>query len=243
MRYDTMNAAAFLTWRLHFAETVRDIRDDGDLIQVHLTTGEEILIYMVERPLPLTDIHYHYRTNTAKNIFTLFIFQLALLLPDNNTLYLPDDWMSALLSVQGDKIYAFEAYGQQSLFFPVHFKRVDGTYQRRIRHGQVVDYATLHGTQVTSDQPLLCGTWHVADFGAGGQAYRAQKSSDKTPLAFYYAILGIADNADLATVKQAFRLLAKQYHPDINHSREAAFRMKEINDAYRRLRRYLEATE
>jgi DnaJ-domain-containing protein 1 len=85
------------------------------------------------------------------------------------------------------------------------------------------------------------GTWHVAEFG-NTKAYRAQKPADKTPMAFYYAVLGITDNADLATVKQAFRTLAKQYHPDINRSREAAFRMKEINDAYRRLSRYLDTT-
>ena len=49
----------------------------------------------------------------------------------------------------------------------------------------------------------------------------------------YYDILGINPDADEATIKQAYRRLAIRYHPDHNPGdRQAADRMKEINEAY-----------
>ncbi|WP_119303859.1 molecular chaperone DnaJ [Dongia deserti] len=49
----------------------------------------------------------------------------------------------------------------------------------------------------------------------------------------YYSTLGVAKDADLDTVKKAYRKLAMQYHPDRNHGDAAAEqKFKEINEAY-----------
>lgn len=49
----------------------------------------------------------------------------------------------------------------------------------------------------------------------------------------YYEILGISKSADEKEIKQAFRKLAKQYHPDLNpDNKEAEAKFKEINEAY-----------
>jgi molecular chaperone DnaJ len=49
----------------------------------------------------------------------------------------------------------------------------------------------------------------------------------------YYEVLGVEKGADEATIKKAYRSLAMKYHPDRNPSdREAAEKMKEINEAY-----------
>jgi DnaJ-class molecular chaperone len=47
----------------------------------------------------------------------------------------------------------------------------------------------------------------------------------------YYRILGVDRNADEKAIKQAYRRLARKYHPDLNKSRGAAERFKEINEA------------
>jgi curved DNA-binding protein CbpA len=52
----------------------------------------------------------------------------------------------------------------------------------------------------------------------------------------YYKVLGIAPNADLNEIKQAYRKLAFQYHPDRNQTDPAARgKMEEINEAYANL--------
>ena len=52
----------------------------------------------------------------------------------------------------------------------------------------------------------------------------------------YYAALGVAPDADEKTIKDAYRKLARQYHPDINPGDTSAEeRFKEINEAYQAL--------
>lgn len=48
----------------------------------------------------------------------------------------------------------------------------------------------------------------------------------------FYAILGISRNADAAQIKQAYRKLAKQYHPDANPGQDTTEKFQEINRAY-----------
>lgn len=49
----------------------------------------------------------------------------------------------------------------------------------------------------------------------------------------YYEVLGVPKNADEKKIKQAYRKLAKQYHPDTNPGdQQAEKKFKEISDAY-----------
>jgi curved DNA-binding protein len=48
-----------------------------------------------------------------------------------------------------------------------------------------------------------------------------------------YKILGVSENADDATIKKAYRKLAKEYHPDVTGGdKKKTERFKEINEAY-----------
>lgn len=44
--------------------------------------------------------------------------------------------------------------------------------------------------------------------------------------------MGVEPNASTSEIKQVFRQLALQYHPDRNHSKEAEVLFKELNEAY-----------
>lgn len=48
----------------------------------------------------------------------------------------------------------------------------------------------------------------------------------------YYEILGISKNASQDEIKQAFRRLARQYHPDVCKEHGAEKKFKDINEAY-----------
>src|SRR6516165_1463909 len=47
-----------------------------------------------------------------------------------------------------------------------------------------------------------------------------------------YSLLGVEPDSTLAQIKTAYRTLAKQYHPDVNTSSDAADRFREITEAY-----------
>ncbi len=48
----------------------------------------------------------------------------------------------------------------------------------------------------------------------------------------HYEVLGVPENASSTQIRNAYRRLVKQYHPDYNPSAQAAELIKQINEAY-----------
>jgi curved DNA-binding protein len=48
----------------------------------------------------------------------------------------------------------------------------------------------------------------------------------------YYKVMGVAREATEAQIKQAYRKLARKYHPDVSKEKDAEARFKEVGEAY-----------
>ncbi|VDN36583.1 unnamed protein product [Gongylonema pulchrum] len=63
------------------------------------------------------------------------------------------------------------------------------------------------------------------------QASRIHSSSSRYKRD-YYEILGLKKGASAKDIKKAYYKLAKQYHPDVNKSKDANARFQEVSEAY-----------
>jgi DnaJ-class molecular chaperone len=50
-----------------------------------------------------------------------------------------------------------------------------------------------------------------------------------------FQTLGISSSASMAEIKKAYRLKAKEFHPDVNDSPDAADQFRKITEAYHRI--------
>lgn len=243
MRFDTNNASSFLVHQMEYADVVKIVRDEGDIVLLTLKTGKRIMVHLVERTVSLGELQYHFKTNTANDLHTLMVFWVDMFLPRDGTHFDLPDWLEALVSIQGDKVYGYEVAGRNAYFFPIHLQ---GTGKQRLaRYGNVVDYAQIGCSTVISTSPYLSGTWKIADFEPRGQSTRTHTTDElpalNTPLIAACQILGVSPEADLETIKRAYRDLARLHHPDLNPTIQTHQRMKQINAAYQRILQHLTA--
>jgi hypothetical protein len=250
MRFDVHKVRTYLVNELNEAtSTVADVRHDGtDIVLIDLVSGESVMIYLIERLLPVNEIKDTLNENTAKNLHTLFVLWADMLLPQENTKYLPEEWMEALLTLYNGKIYGYDSYGPYASVFPVYFKQTTG-FEYFVTYGDAIQAANLHCDYVHVDTRFLKGFWRVADFaeraqsnGAGASSSEPRTSKQGVPLnarrnslTAYFAVLDLKPDADRAAVRRAYYRLARRYHPDVSNSPDSTARMQQINEAYQRI--------
>jgi len=80
-----------------------------------------------------------------------------------------------------------------------------------------------------------CETTNKFHSGGANAYSRAQSKTAlfmSTANRDFYQILGIPRNSDTASIKKAYRKLAKQFHPDANPGKDTTEKFQEINRAY-----------
>jgi len=234
MRFDTYNASASLVNQLIDSGVIRRVlHDGGDLILVQLQSGERVSLYLIERSIELYQIVDILEQDSADHIYTLFIFWGEMFLPGHGQWFEVEDWMAALLALYRDRIYAFDVFGREMFLFPVHFEG-EGKY-RYIRHGPTVDFNSLLCKDIHTASTYIAGFWRVAYFAEdAGQPRTDGKphTPARTRLQACYEFLGLQADAGRDAVKQAYRQLARQYHPDLSDEPDAHTLMQRLNEAY-----------
>lgn len=244
VRFDTYNASAHLVRQLEQSGKFEVVHDGGDNLLVELLSGEQISIYLIETVMPPYEIRQTLEDNNKAGIHTLFVLWGEMFLPENGTTFVPDEWLTLLSTLYGDKIYAFGVYGKDIRIFPVYFEKY--SFERTVHYGNDVNVAQL-GSVIAKVNVLgaLQGLWRIADF-TDHQTHKQRvhklpvTSSKRTA----WDILGVSqEEKDRDNIKKIYRRLAMQLHPDINPSRNATEEMQILNEAYEAVLRELELSE
>ena len=245
LRIHKQRTRAFIVRAFEDMASVASIPDEWeDMVYVQMVSGEMLVVYLIDRFIDLDAVRALFQENTANNIHTLLLLSGTMLLPEHKALYVPEDWMLEIAQVYGGHIFNYRVMRLNVDICPMHFVAREH-YHYFAYYGARSDMTHLQCRRVTgpSGTEIL-----IADFlGDAPPAFTPTAADDQTaddPLApdapnfkasDPHTILGLALDADRATIKARFRVLARRYHPDVDTSDGAKSRMQVLNGAYRAL--------
>lgn len=238
---------------LHGDELIRSVqRFDDDALLVKPTSGEPIAIYLLDDCLSARDVGQLLSQNSEHGVFTLPVLNGAWF---SDT---PPDNLAAMLAmlevVYPRKAYVYTVLDEQLSILPIYLNWPDENLAYYF--APPINPANLKCRYVDTDRLH----WAVADFGPrptydpaerfrrwqtqygsgmGGRTNHSRRPRKRRIYASrdHYALLGVDLAATLDEIKQAYRKLARELHPDINPSPEAKQQMQAINEAYHAITR------
>lgn len=209
-----------------------------------------VVIYFVDGPLSNNAIKQALRDNTMRGIFSLFVVDEAMLPPDGQTTTI-HPFINVMQTLFHGRVYAYRATNGDVEVFPVQLRTETSTTKRAVYESPIKVQELTCG-HVETSYPMQ-GFWGTVNFrstpvyeGPDPNIYRQQRqqashqqrrmdSGVSIASMTYYEILGVDVSATEEQIKEAYRRLARQHHPDLNDSPAAKEQMQQINVAYRAL--------
>ncbi len=229
--YQTYAASGHLIEQMRATGVIKEmLHDGGDIILFDSYVGDLISVHMIDSGIPLYEVKSIMKANEEKGIYTMFMLWTSMMLPEHGQRYLAEDWMEALYTLNDGLIYGYDVANAEVFVFPVYFK--GETRVRTVEYGTTIRTRQLKTRRVKTAIPDFIDEWLIADF-EGDQAQMRPEAAGE--FATYYALLGVVPGDDAETIKQAYRILARRYHPDTNPDADANQQMQRINEAYKKL--------
>ncbi len=223
-------------------------------IAVETWMNSRLYVYIVESAPPARKLRAILKQNSKASIGTLFLVDLELL-PDDGYCGKLAGWQDDLGALNAGAIHGLALFQDKLRLVQVN---LDETTQRN-------EFDVWHSRNFPLDavavrrrdmQTHIRGSWYVGDIAS--PRFKRRISEERARQRFHYRsrqsqpsaadsagqinaaylALEIEVGAGQEAVKEAFRKLAREYHPDVSpHAKgEAEKRFKEVKSAYDRIR-------
>jgi len=239
IRFQTAKSGEYLLNQLRKSGILHKVLHDGvDIILFEDHQQRRVSVHFIDSSIETYEIYNTLKDNAANDTATLFMLWSVMMLPEHGQTYHPEPWMAALSRLYEGLIYGYDVIDGQAYLFPVYFR--GESYLKQVEYGTTIP---INQFEVVETQTVIKGersTWRIVTF-AHTRSDATGKIVINANLLPHYERLGIPADADEDTVKRAYRLLARRYHPDTNKSENATEHMQEINVAYKAILDALQA--
>ncbi|MCB9437988.1 MAG: J domain-containing protein [Anaerolineales bacterium] len=201
------------------------------------------VIFLIDEPLSSRALQNALKHNTLHAIHSLFVLTEDLLPPDGSQAVLTP-YLSILQTLYHQQLYGYRIQQGQVIIFPVQL-RSDGSHtSKEVVYQSHVELTDFTCGYIETGYPLR-GFWATAYFAPSVEWEPPDLSQPRQQtvtqiqsrgvMKAHYDLLGVPYDADIDRIKQAYRQLARQYHPDYNPNPNANDQMQAINQAYKEL--------
>ena len=242
VKYATARPPASVTSRSHEPHVV-----------VETWMNSRLYVYVFSQPPKSRVIKVLLRQNSQAGIGTLFLIDRRLL-PADGSIGKLADWQDDLRVMHRGAIYAIDLNADRLGVIQVNFDETMQNREYRVWHSAdfPFDAVSVRRRQYTSN---IKGIWHIGEIASSRFQrrlneerarqrfhYRTKQTcpieQDANGISAAYLALEIEVGAGQDAVKQAFRKLARKYHPDVtkHEKAKAEQRFKEVKSAYDQIR-------
>lgn len=216
--------------------------------------NSRLYVYVIDSEIKSRTIKGILKQNTSASIGTQFIINNSLLPADSAKIKI-QDWQDDLRVLNAGAIYSYGIVEDELSIIQVNFTEAEHRNEYRVWHTTdfPFDAVSVRRREYTTN---IKGTWYIGDIASPQFKrrineerarqrfhYRTKQTHkvDMTPpdqLNAAYLALQIEVGAGQDEVKEAFRKLAREYHPDVSDfdKSEAEQRFKEVKDAYDKIK-------
>lgn len=242
-----------------FASAVADVtltsrRHEPDIV-VETWMNSRLFVYLLEAAPKARTIKAVLKQNTNASIGTLFLVN-AKLLPDDGYCGRLRAWQDDLRVMNAGAIFAYAIEARRPRLIQVNLDETAQRNQFIVWHTRDFPFDAV-SVRRRDFQTNIRGSWYIGDIASASFKrrisderarqrfhYRARGSrpleaADAEPISAAYLALEIEVGAGQEAVKEAFRNLARKYHPDVSEHQkdEAEKRFKEVQSAYERIKK------
>ena len=158
------------------ARITHPVNPDGDL-HVQLKTGKQIVFYVINRALRLTEIREKYEGNTARRVHSLYVVDQRLL-PVHGAHAEAAYWVQALHALTHGRIYTYSCDRRACTIKPLHIDWQWGAETRHFQYGPPVNIRHLRTDVVEVNSKYIIGVFAAAGFGDAAFWQRRSAADD-----------------------------------------------------------------
>lgn len=224
-------------------------------IIVETWMNSRMYVYLTDSEPKSRTIKAILRQNTNSNIGTLFIVNSALLPADGETIKIAD-WQDDLRVMNLGAIYGYGIVDDELAVIQVNYTETSLRSEFKCWHATELpfDAVSVRRREYTTN---IKGTWYIGDIASS--AFKRRINEERSRQRFHYRTktthevamtppdqlnaaylaLQIEVGAGQAEVKEAFRKMARMYHPDVtehDNKDDAEQRFKEVKAAYDKIK-------